>query len=64
MIPSNSPGRELIRTNIKLPDCVLQHKIKKSLGFSTEQFYKNEQLYVRQMKSNVIASLVYERAST
>ena len=40
MIHSNSPGRELIRINIKLPDCVLRHKIKKLLGFSTEQFFR------------------------
>ena len=33
---SNSPRRELIRINIKLPDCVLRYKMK-SLGFSTEQ---------------------------
>ena len=51
MIHSNSLRRELIRINIKLPDCVSRHKIKKSLGFSTEHFCRitsktceNEQL--------------------
>ena len=69
MIHSNSSRRELIRIDIKLPDCVLRHKIKKSLGFSTEQFFgiTTKTSSYRSVRRKTMLSrhlfVVYERAS-